>query len=205
MASRVLMLCKHLMRYCLCTNGEVSQTFQTAQTTAEAAQVAFDSSSRASSRPRYSELRKARASALRLKFLPASLKRCPHLRVLKAEAVLAGQSAEAVEATTFQFVEVWRGWAAEQASCASSVSNTGRIPGTTALTVPILISLPITSNAAVYLATTTLVDPSVHIIASAVVVVVVVVLVLVDVLLLLRSLVLFRFRVLRFLLVFFFF
>ena len=180
------------------------QTFQTAQTTAEAAQVAFDSSSRASSRPRYSELRKARASALRLKFLPASLKRCPHLRVLKAEAVLAGQSAEAVEATTFQFVEVWRGWAAEQASCASSVSNTGRIPDDCSHCAD--TDFPADhSNAAVYLATTTLVDPSVHIIASAVVVVVVVVLVLVDVLLLLRSLVLFRFRVLRFLLVFFFF
>lgn len=63
------------------------QTFQTAQTTAEAAQVAFDSSSRASSRPRYSELRKARASA-----------------------VLAGQSAEAVDRM--------------EASCASSMSNT---------------------------------------------------------------------------------
>ncbi|CAE7212659.1 RAP [Symbiodinium sp. CCMP2456] len=66
------------------------QTFQTAQTTAEAAQVAFDSSSRASSRPRYSELRKARASA-----------------------VLAGQSAEAVDRM--------------EASCASSMSNTGPV------------------------------------------------------------------------------
>ena len=28
MASRVLMLCKHLMRYCLCTNGEVSRHFR---------------------------------------------------------------------------------------------------------------------------------------------------------------------------------
>ena len=121
---------RHAATHCA-TECRGVQTFQTAQTTAEAAQVAFDSSSRASSRPRYSELRKARASALRLKFLPANPRRCPQHIVLQAEAVLAGQSAEAVdrmEATTLSPRRVWREWAAEQASCASSMSNTGRIP-----------------------------------------------------------------------------